>query len=285
MGTTPIYNLPFPDASESPNGPLQIEALANGVETELDRIDDTATVMDTLLDEFSPSGLAAAPVSTAAESSYPFGLSARDATTGLGYPTNGILLTYRYSTASRVTQHLTTSSTGVGTTKNYVRGWGTGPDWTPWVETSNVATLLPEPLMAQTLTAISAFSTSFAAGATVNGGTFVAPPSGKVYVTVSGRLECSADTHNSFLSWEMRTGATVGSGTILVAATIDRAVIAGQAVTPGAEAIASGGPRSLVVGLTAGASHNIRTMHMATLAAAGTAYSRRVVVEPVPLYG
>lgn len=39
--STPIYGLPYPSLSDPPNGPAQIQALAEAVEAELDRIDDT----------------------------------------------------------------------------------------------------------------------------------------------------------------------------------------------------------------------------------------------------
>jgi hypothetical protein len=38
---TPIYGLPYPSLSDPPNGPAQFQALAEAVEAELDRIDDT----------------------------------------------------------------------------------------------------------------------------------------------------------------------------------------------------------------------------------------------------
>ena len=41
MPSTPIYGLPYPSLSDPPNGPAQFQALAEAVETELDRIDDT----------------------------------------------------------------------------------------------------------------------------------------------------------------------------------------------------------------------------------------------------
>lgn len=41
MPFTPIYGLPYPSLSDPPNGPAQFQALAEAVEAELDRIDDT----------------------------------------------------------------------------------------------------------------------------------------------------------------------------------------------------------------------------------------------------
>lgn len=48
MPSTPIYGLPYPDLSEPPNGPTQIEALAEAVEAELARID--ADIADVIAD-------------------------------------------------------------------------------------------------------------------------------------------------------------------------------------------------------------------------------------------
>lgn len=41
MPTTPIYGLPYPSLSDPPNGAAQIQALAEAVESELQRIDGT----------------------------------------------------------------------------------------------------------------------------------------------------------------------------------------------------------------------------------------------------
>lgn len=45
--TTPTYGLPYPEASDPPNGPTQIQALAEEVEDELTRIDATAAANTT----------------------------------------------------------------------------------------------------------------------------------------------------------------------------------------------------------------------------------------------
>lgn len=53
MPTTPIYGLPYPALSDPPNGPAQIQALAEGVESELQRIDATADTDQSLLSGFT----------------------------------------------------------------------------------------------------------------------------------------------------------------------------------------------------------------------------------------
>ncbi len=49
MPSTPTYGLPYPALSDPPNGPAQIQALAEEVETELTRIDATADADQSLL--------------------------------------------------------------------------------------------------------------------------------------------------------------------------------------------------------------------------------------------
>lgn len=44
MDSTPVYSLPFPEDTDAPDGPAQLEALALGVETELVRIDAAIAV-------------------------------------------------------------------------------------------------------------------------------------------------------------------------------------------------------------------------------------------------
>lgn len=38
--STPTYNLPYPELSDAPNAPEQMQALAEAVEAEIDRVDD-----------------------------------------------------------------------------------------------------------------------------------------------------------------------------------------------------------------------------------------------------
>mgnify|MGYP001563711208 CR=1 FL=1 len=41
MGVTPTYNFPYPELGDSPNGPVQIQALAQAVEDQLEVTDAT----------------------------------------------------------------------------------------------------------------------------------------------------------------------------------------------------------------------------------------------------
>jgi hypothetical protein len=45
MGTTPIYGFPYPGVNDSPNGPAQIQALAEAVEADLALTDAAATAL------------------------------------------------------------------------------------------------------------------------------------------------------------------------------------------------------------------------------------------------
>lgn len=58
-------------------------------------------------------------------------------------------------------------------------------------------------------------SVPFIAGSPGCGMTFVAPPSGKVYITVSAYLQENTAGSYAFCGIEVRTGGTIGSGTVI----------------------------------------------------------------------
>lgn len=123
---------------------------------------------------------------------------------------------------------------------------------------------------------VAATNTAASAGSTVVGVTFIAPNSGKVYVNVSGHLQCNTAAQTAYLTYELRDGAVIGSGTVAVAVQSDYGVgIGGPGVTR-----ASLTRRMSVTGLTPGNSYNARTMHFVT---GGNAdyYRREILVEPV----
>lgn len=125
-------------------------------------------------------------------------------------------------------------------------------------------------------------NTSFAAGSPVCGTTFVAPPSGKVYITVSGHLQGNASGSLAYLSYEVRDGGTIGSGTVIQAALTDRGVAVGSTVTGLSAARASLSRRTIVAtGLTPGSTYNIRTMHLLAGSGSISIFSRELLVEPV----
>lgn len=124
-------------------------------------------------------------------------------------------------------------------------------------------------------------NTTFGSGTVNCGFSFVAPMSGKVMVTVSGELRA----HGAFvqavvLGYEIRTGGTVGSGTIVVAADDDRAI---RWQPTRDDAVIETSYTKLASGLTAGDTYNVRTQQKITGVGggfSGTAHYRQIAVQP-----
>lgn len=131
-------------------------------------------------------------------------------------------------------------------------------------------------------------SESYVAGGTAFGVTFVAPPSGKVYITLSGYFTQTINGGASLMSWTLRTGGTVGSGTTVgSAANANRALICGYSVNDSAPALFQGSRRSYVSGLTAGNTYNVR-VECAVDSASGISGTktmqvlyRELLIEPI----
>lgn len=129
-----------------------------------------------------------------------------------------------------------------------------------------------QPVSAINATAETAFTnTSPSAGVNTVGFAFVAPRSGKVYITTTGFLE--SDTGIVMLAFELRAGSTIGSGTVINSADQGDALL-----TRGTVLNAS--IRLPVTGLTPGSTYNVRTMHWVT-SGQGWCWNRRLEVEPV----
>lgn len=119
---------------------------------------------------------------------------------------------------------------------------------------------------------------------TNHGVAFTAPPLGKVYVTFRCALGTNSvvSTAGSWLGFEVRTGTTIGSGTVVLAADDTRAAgpsrpfntNAGFKYHPAAG-------RELVTGLTAGSPYHVRTMFKSEGTATAAVLNRSVLVEPV----
>lgn len=124
--------------------------------------------------------------------------------------------------------------------------------------------------------------TTFAPGSPVVGYTFVAPPSGRIKVTIGAWVQSSINTKYAQVGYEVRQGAIIGSGTIEVPAIDIRSVTTSRAVNTGAAALinATYGPR-MHTGLTPGATYNIRAMHrLETGSTGGEVNDRYLLVEP-----
>lgn len=173
--STPIYGLPYPSLSDPPNGPAQFQALAEAVEAELDRIDDTIS----------------------------------------GVP-------------------ITQSSTAAG--------------------------------------AVSTTSATYVVLAGDPGIAFTAPTSGRVVVTISAAIVSNtADTY-AMMGFQIRTGSTVGAGTIVTAAN-DNDVLAHAGT---ADQVAS--RVALVSGLTSGGSYNVQVLYKRFGGTGDTFFARRNVI-------
>jgi hypothetical protein len=128
-------------------------------------------------------------------------------------------------------------------------------------------------------------STSFAAGSPVCGLAFVAPPSGKVKMVVSGFIDITLSANvqrRTELAWELREGSSIGSGTEVLAAAAARSVSTAIGSTSGLSTQVVASNEYLVEGLVGGASYNVRTMHRVNgTTCTGIVVDRRLLVDPV----
>lgn len=122
-------------------------------------------------------------------------------------------------------------------------------------------------------------TTSTAKGTTTCGGTFVAPPSGSVMVTFNGVFQAAAGTGWCLMGAEIRSGSTVGSGTVAWTPTTD---VGGKCGTNSTDLFAGGCTR-LVTGLTPGATYNVTAVFFAVGPSGLTIsyFARSVAVYPV----
>jgi hypothetical protein len=153
-----------------------------------------------------------------------------------------------------------------------------------WIVIGRLAAASMRPVYSRSSTDIAAItSTTPAAGSPVVGTTFVCPPSALIKVTITGQIEQSQNSHLSVLGWEIRLGATIGSGTVVYVTSQDRAVTAGRAVAAGGVAMNSASHEHHVDTLGPGFEYNIRAMHWVTNVAGTMAiYYREISVEMVP---
>lgn len=142
----------------------------------------------------------------------------------------------------------------------------------------------PQPVTAYQSANDTSSSTSYVAG-TDHAATFVAPASGKVYVSISGSLGTNtiAAVAGAYYSFEVRAGSTIGSGSVVSTADDARSTGLFRPNNPASGfkySPASG--RFLVAGLTPGSTYHARTMFRTDTGGASAAVLNRVlVVEPV----
>jgi hypothetical protein len=121
---------------------------------------------------------------------------------------------------------------------------------------------------------------------TTNGTSFTAPPSGIVIVTASGGLGTSHASlgEGSWLSYHVRNGGTVGSGTDVVVGHDDRsAKMTAQSTAAGFKYVPAM-VRRRVTGLASGGTYNVVSVFRNSNAAGGgtaAVIDRHIMVEPV----
>jgi len=136
------------------------------------------------------------------------------------------------------------------------------------------------PVQAATSTDETTSSSSFVAGSSPLGVVFVAPPSGNVFVSMRGYFSQTQNGQASIMSYAIRAGGTIGSGTVFAAASSDRALVCGRAVNASAPAQLQSGIRDLFTGLTPGATYNARVEFEVTPGGGMDVFYRQILVEP-----
>ena len=125
-------------------------------------------------------------------------------------------------------------------------------------------------------------STTHIPGTPVCGVAFTTPASGRVWINLYGYIgvdTAATGTRRMSLTFEIRTGSTIGSGTVAVGTDdVDHAI----GVSPGVVAtsvVLIGGFRYLAA-LTPNTAYNVRTMHRVSGASTtGQILHRRISVE------
>lgn len=130
-------------------------------------------------------------------------------------------------------------------------------------------------------------NTSFDSGSTVCGTTFVAPESGNVLVLWSARFQCNSNSTRAAVSVSVATGSTLGSGTVVSAASDDSSIETSQSPTAGTSGTTAPETRiqasmfRRVTGLTAGSTYNVVVQKKVLSTGNGTVFQRDVVVIPL----
>lgn len=124
---------------------------------------------------------------------------------------------------------------------------------------------------------------SYAGGSPSCGLSFEAPPSGRVFITLTGTVESTQNGCLTLLSFRVGTGSTLGGGSAIFGPSDEYAISAGRAVNQGASPRAGGSVRRLITGLNPGSIYNVRTMQRVDEGGVGgvggAVYNRYVAVE------
>lgn len=118
------------------------------------------------------------------------------------------------------------------------------------------------------------------AGTNVCAVAFTAPASGSVMVFWHADFWSSQNDKVSFVSMEVRSGASIGGGSVVVAANSNDALKVSGTVTAGVEARVADGTWRLITALTPGNSYHVRLMHFTEASGNITLFYRKVLVQP-----
>lgn len=130
-------------------------------------------------------------------------------------------------------------------------------------------------------------SASYSSGSNVCGQTFVAPPSGKVIIFWSARIQADVGgtNHRALCSVSVATGGSIGSGAVVSPSSdtsaLETTEVAATGLAP--QTRMQGGTWRIVTGLTAGSTYNVVVQFKGAVALTspgGSVFQRDVCVLP-----
>lgn len=124
-------------------------------------------------------------------------------------------------------------------------------------------------------------STTFAAGTEVCSCPFTASASGAVVVFLKAYFQAGITDKIAVVSTEVRTGASIGGGSVVASANGNDALTIGGTVTTGVECKLSSSTPRLITGLTPGNSYHVRAMHQSEASGNITIFNRQIIVVPM----
>lgn len=122
-------------------------------------------------------------------------------------------------------------------------------------------------------------STTYTTGANVCGISFIAPTSGSVTVWWSARFQVNTAARWVGVTVEVKTGSTLGSGTVVSAGADNSCLESSQTTGAGGDSRTQAAMYRKVDGLTAGSTYNVVTQHRVINGVGnGDIYERDVMV-------
>lgn len=119
------------------------------------------------------------------------------------------------------------------------------------------------------------------AGTAVCSAVFVAPPSGSVLVHLKAYFQSAINDKAAIVGIEVRTGATIGGGSVQTAASTFEGLVLSGTVTSGVPLKMNSSTPRLITGLTPGNSYHVRVMHSTETGGNITLFYRSIIVVPV----